>query len=279
MGKLVHGILIAILAAFLYDLFKVKFPALSIPPTWVGAPATKDVIEPKAGPPIHVASGKQDPPPADPPPRVARVVVPNFVGMEVGAAFQIAESLGLQVRREDGADRYAAGSVESQWPAVHQLAEAGSTVSLGVRVSENRFERRAQVVPEPPLPTPVPVPPVRVPTPPADSQPWLTVPRHPRPGSLAAPADLYERRRRDDSIFVVPGKQGPYSPGPGQPYLMPYPRRHDQPQPQNQTWPRYQQRAPFPGSSYQHRTFAPGPRYPQRPQRARPPGNYRRHGF
>src|SRR3954447_1957356 len=171
MGKLLHGILIALLAAFLYDLFKVKFPALSIPPTWVGAPATKDVIEPKDGPPIHLEPGKKDPPPADPPPRVARVVVPSFVGMEIGAAFQIAESLGLQVRREDGADRDAAGSVESQWPTVHQLAEAGSTVSLRVRVSEIRFERSAKAVPEPSLPTPVPAPPVRFPAPPVDSQP------------------------------------------------------------------------------------------------------------
>lgn len=271
------GILIAVVAALVCEVVKANVPGLNLVPAWVHAPSTKDIIEPPAGKPNVIASEKKVPRPPAPSPQAAGVAVPSFVGMDAEAASRMAESLGLQVSWQDGAD--AMGSVESQWPAARQLVEAGSTVILGVRVAESRFADTDPLPPPPPPPAPsrveAPYPPVvgvptlRVPVPAPHFYSAFPVPRQRSPYDQSFEKRAYPNPSRHQSVTRSPGPRSPYrtpslqpqyQPPYRQPYrLSPQPR---QPRPQYRTQPRPQpQYRPQP-------PYRPRPQYPpqSRPQ-------------
>jgi hypothetical protein len=292
------GILVAVAAAWIYDQVKANFPALNLRPLWVTAPSTKDVIEPPAGKPIHVDSEKK---PEAPPRVVTRIVVPNLVGMDVETAFRILEGLGLQVRRQDGGDRATAGWVESQTPGAQQLADAGGTVSLGVKVPEAWSQEGqappqtlVQVAPPTPVAPPVGVAPsypqrivvAPVPFPAPYHRPYLRAPgpQFPAQRPLAVPYDrtrsydpnprhrTYSNPSYHQPITHSPGLQSPYrAPSPQRPYQRQYsPQYRPQSRPQFRPQPNYQPRPQYrlqpsyrPQPQYRPPVYQPRPQYRQ----------------
>jgi hypothetical protein len=239
LSKILTGVLIAFLGALSYDSYKEKFVLGNVGgEPGRGRASGMDIIEPKLENTVVLVPSKPTPEPPPPVPAVNRVVVPNLVGMDVETAFRTLEGLGLQVQRRDGADRSAAGWVETQWPPSQQLADAGAIVSLGVRLPEEVVEQ----------------PVVQTTPPPVQEVPRFRTPTVVTPGSGSysyRPPLVLPNPYRRPGTFVPP----PYDSARGR-------TRNPQHQPQYQ--PRYQPRTPVPPSYYRPRTFVPPPIYQNR---------------
>jgi hypothetical protein len=288
------GILIAFLGALAFELFKVNFPLW--PDTPPRSSAGQDTIEPRL-PKISVpVSSKPVPKPVEMVMVVNRIVVPDLVGMDVETAFRTVEGLGLQAQRRDGGDRSAVGWVETQWPPSQQLADAGDTVSLGVKLP---------AVVDPPMPDAPPVQEV-----PRFSQPTAIIPA---PSPSPIPYHRYDRgvlspryddrpgvpnpryRYRTDAPTVrdplrtgVPSPRYPYSrgvPNPNARYRRNLPNLQD-PIQTGVPSPRYpySRGVPNPNARYRRnlpnlqdpiQTGVPNPRNPYRPGVQDPGSRYR----
>jgi hypothetical protein len=273
LNRILTGVLIAFLGALSYDLYKEKFVSGNVGgETGRGGSSGTDVIEPVFENTVMVVPSKPRPQPPPPVPVVNRVVVPDLVGMDVETAFRTVEGLGLQVQRRDGADRSAAGWVETQWPPSQQLADAGATVSLGVRLPAVE-----PIVQAPPLVQEAPrfSQPIAITTAPAP----IPVP-YPRYGrGVPNPRYRYRTdaptvRDRDPLRTGVPSPRYPYSrgvPNPNARYRRNLPDLQDPlqtgvPNPRRQYRPvvpdpgfRYRPGVPNSRSQYPYRTGVPSP--------------------